>query len=95
MKRRLPTTIQSGFVLAAINIAPVAADTNRHDPSAAHPGRPAAASQAATMAANAQPSTRRLGVTTGPPNSTVNAENVTPSRSAPLLNRRHHPLAVV
>ena len=95
MKRRLPTINQGGFVLVAINIAPHAADTNRHIPSGAHPGSPAAASHAAAIAASAQPSKCRPGPTTDPPNSTASAANATAKRSAPALNRRHHPLAVL
>ena len=95
MKRRLPTIIESGFVLVAINIAPQAAETNRHHPSAAQPGRPAAASHAAAMAASAHPSRWRRGVTAAPPRSTANAAKATARRSALPLKRRHHSRAVV
>ena len=95
MKRRLPTTIESGFVLATINFPPAEAEQNRHQPNAAQPGRSAAASQAAAIAARAQPSRRRLGLTATPPSSTANAPKPTAKRSDLCRNRRHQSLAVV
>src|SRR5436190_1910797 len=53
MKRRLPTTYQGETVWAAISLPPVTADTNRHAPRRPHPGRPAAAPDAAPIAASA------------------------------------------
>lgn len=95
MKRRLPTINQSGFVLVAINLPPLTAEKNRHDPNTAQPGRPAPACHAAAMAANAHPSSGRTGLTAIPPNSTANAANADPTSSTRSPNRRHHPLAVV
>ena len=95
MKRRLPMNNQSGFVLVPSSLPPLTADKNRHDPSAAQPGRPAPACQAAAIAASVHPSTRRTGLTAVPPNSTANAANAEAKRSARSRNRRHQPLAVV
>lgn len=95
MKRRLPTMIESGFVLVAINLPPLTAEKNRHDPNTAQPGSPAPACQAAAIAANVHPSKYRTGLTANPPNSTANAANADPKRSARSRNRRHQPLAVV
>jgi len=95
MKRRLPTIIESGFVLVAINLPPLTAEKNRHDPNTAQPGSPAPACQAAAIAASVHPSRCRTVLTAIPPSSTVNAANADPRRSARSRNRRHHPLAVV
>ena len=53
MKRRLPTTRKGEPVLAAISVPPLTDDANRHAPSPSHPGRPAAAANAAPTAASA------------------------------------------
>jgi hypothetical protein len=95
MKRRLPTTNQSEFVLVPSSAPPLTADKNRHDPTAAQPGNPAAACQAAAIAANAHPSPVVAGMTVVPPNSTANAANAAPRRPQRWRKRRHHPLAVV
>jgi hypothetical protein len=52
-KRRLPTTNQGEVVLAAISLPPLTDDANRHRPAISHPGRPAAASNAAVIAVSA------------------------------------------
>ena len=49
MKRRLPTTRKGEIVLAAISLPPLTDDTNRHTPSASHPGKQAAAPNAALI----------------------------------------------
>jgi hypothetical protein len=95
MKRRLPITIESEFVLVDINLPPLTEARNRHGPNPAQPGMAAAACQAAVIAANAHPSRRGTGRRVGPPNSTATAANATAKRSARWRNRRHHPLAVV
>ena len=82
MKRRLPITIESEFVLVDINLPPHTEATNRHGPNPAHPGRSAAASHAAVIAANAQPSRCGTGRTVAPPNSTATAANATAKRCA-------------
>ena len=53
MRRRLPMTRLGVFVLAANNLPPLTADTNRHRPSRAQPGNEHAASNAAPIAATA------------------------------------------
>ena len=53
MKRSLPTAGQGEFWLALVIPPPVADAANRQAPSAAHPGRPAAAPKAALIAASA------------------------------------------
>ena len=53
IKRRLPTINQGEAVLAAISLPPVTAEANRHAPSRPHPGRQAAAANAAPIAASA------------------------------------------
>ena len=50
MKRLLPTISQGEVVLAAISLPPLTDDTNRHRPTASHPGKPAAASNASVIA---------------------------------------------
>ena len=40
MKRLLPTISQGEVVLAAISLPPLTDDTNRHRPTASHPGSP-------------------------------------------------------
>ena len=95
MKRRLPITIESGFVLVDISLPPLTEPTNRHGPNGAQPGRAAAACQAAVIAANAHPSRCGTGRRVTPPKSTAAAANATAKRSARWRNRRHHPLAVV
>lgn len=95
MKRRLPTINQGESVLVAISFPPVTADTNRHNPTGAQPGRPEAARHAAPIPASAQPVGLAGGRTASSPSSTVNAENATAHRIAPAANRRHQPRAVV
>src|SRR6266568_9609043 len=70
IKRRLPTTYQGEAVLAAISLPPVTDDANRHAPSRPHPGRPAAAANAAPIAASANRAAPAGGVTAAPPSST-------------------------
>ena len=53
MKRRLPTIRKGESLLAAISLPPLTDDANRHAPSRSHPGSPAAASNAAPIAASA------------------------------------------
>lgn len=82
MKRRLPITIESEFVLVDISLPPLSELTNRHGPNTNQPGMAAAACQAAVIAANAHPSRRATGRTARPPNSTATAANATAKRSA-------------
>src|SRR6266700_969641 len=53
MKRRLPITSQGEDALAASRLPPVTALANRHRPSTAHPGSPAAAANVAETAVTA------------------------------------------
>jgi len=53
MKRRLPTTRKSDFVLVAINLPPVTAEMNRQRPHPSHPGKADTARQAARKASRA------------------------------------------
>jgi hypothetical protein len=53
MKRRLPTIRKGAVVLAAISVPPLTAHANRHAPSPAHPGSPAAAANAEPIPASA------------------------------------------
>ena len=94
LKRRLPTTNQGETVWAAISLPPVTADANRHPPSRPHPGSPAAASDAAPIAASANRPAAGGGVTATPPSSTASAANATPSSRARARNRRTQPRAV-
>ena len=82
MKRRLPTTYQGETVWAAISLPPVTAEANRQAPSRPHPGRPAAASDAAPIAASANRPAAEGGVTAAPSSSTASAANATPSSRA-------------
>src|SRR6266581_8762958 len=95
MKRRLPTTRKSELLLAAISLPPLTDDANRHTPTASHPGRQAAAPNAAPTAASANPPASAAGPITWPPSSTASAANATPSSGARPANRRTHPRAVV
>ena len=95
MKRRLPITIESGSVLAAINIPPVTALANRHNPKGAHPGSPTAAPHDALNADTAQRPRSKTGTVTRPPNSTATAAKATAILSARCLNRHHQSRAVV
>ena len=95
MKRRLPTTRKGEVVLAAINFPPLTDDANRHDPSPAHPGKAAAAANAAPIAATANRAAPAGGGNGSPPSSTASAANPAPICGARAANRRTHPRAVV
>jgi hypothetical protein len=95
MKRRFPTISQGEIVLAAIRLPPLTAQANRHRPSPAQPGRPAAAPNAAPTAATANRPAPAGGQIASPPSSTASAANATPRPWARTPNRRTHPLAVV
>ncbi len=95
MKRRFPTISQGVIVLAAIRLPPLTAPANRHRPSAAHPGRPDAAPNAAVIAARANWRASAAGRIGSPPSSTASAANATPRPRARTPNRRTHPRAVV
>src|SRR6266516_1696316 len=95
MKRRLPTSRKGEVVLAAISLPPLTEHANRHTPSASHPGRPAAAPNAAPIAASANRPASAAGLTASPPSSTASAANPVPSSRARRRNRRTQPRAVV
>ena len=95
IKRRLPTTYQGETVLAAISLPLVTAEADRHAPSRPHPGRLAAAANAAPIAVSANRPAPAGGVTACPPSSTAIAANATPSSAARARNRRTQPRAVV
>ena len=95
MKRRFPTISQGEIVLAAISVPPLTAQANRHRPSASHPGRPHAASNADRIAARANWRASAAGRIASPPRSTASAANATPRSRARTPNRRTHPRAVV
>ena len=95
MKRRLPTIRKGELVLAAISFPPVTDDANRHQPTASHPGKAAAASNAAPIAASANRPASAGGRIASPPSSTPSAANAIPSSPARPQNRRTHPRAVV
>lgn len=95
MKRRLPMINQGESVLAAINLPPLTAETNRQTPSASQPGRPDATRHASAIASNAQTRRSRTGANAFPPSSTASAANAIATRGARAANRRHHPRAVV
>jgi len=95
MKRLLPTTSQGETVLAAISLPPVTDDANRHAPSRPHPGKLAAAANAAPIPASANRPALADGVTATPPSSTASAANATPSSRPRARNRRTQPRAVV
>ncbi len=95
MKRRLPTTSQGEIVWAAISPPPDTDDANRHPPSRPHPASPAAAANAAPIAASANRPASAAGRTASPPSSTASAANPTPSSTARARNRRTQPRAVV
>jgi hypothetical protein len=95
MKRRLPTINQGESVLVAISFPPLIVEMNRHNPTCAQPGNPAAARHAATTAANAHPVGLLPGVSAASPSSTARADNATAQRVAPAAKRRHQPRAVV
>jgi hypothetical protein len=95
MKRRFPTISQGEIVLAAISLPPLTAQANRHRPSACHPGRAHAASNAAVTAASANRPASAAGRIASPPRSTASAANATPRPRARAPNRRTHPRAVV
>ena len=91
MKRRLPTTYQGETVLAAISLPPLTDDANRHAPSRSHPGKPAAAENAAPIAASANRPASAAGRIASPPSSTASAANPVPSSPARARNRRTQP----
>jgi hypothetical protein len=95
MKRRLPTISQGEVVLAAISLPPLTDDANRHAPSRSHPGKPAAAANAAPIAVSAKRPASAGGRIASPPSSTASAANAAPSSPARTPNRRTHPRAVV
>ena len=82
-------------MLAAISLPPLTDDANRHAPSRRHPGRPAAASNAAPIAASANRPASAGGRIASPPSSTASAANATPSSRPRARNRRTQPRAVV
>ena len=94
MKRRLPTTRKGEVVLAAISLPPLTDDANRHRPATRHPGKPAAAPNAAPIAVSAKRPASAGGQTASPPRSTASAANATPSSPARAPNRRTQPRAV-
>ena len=91
MKRRLPTTNQGEIALAAISLPPLTDDANRHRPAASHPGKAAAASNAAPIAASANRPASAAGPIASPPSSTASAANAMPSSPARPPNRPHPP----
>ena len=95
MKRRLPTIRKGEIALAAISLPPLTDDANRHRPAASHPGKPAAASNAAVIAVSAKRPASAGGQIASPPRSTASAANATPSSAARAPNRRTQPRAVV
>ena len=95
MKRRLPMIRKGEDALAASRLPPVTAQANRHRPSTAQPGSPAAAVNAAPIAATADRSGSGSGRTASPPSSTASAEKLTASSPARAANRRTQPRAVV
>ena len=90
-----PMTSQGEDALAASRLPPVTALANRHRPSTAHPGRPAAAANAAPTAATAHRSGSGAGRTASPPSSAHSAAKLTASSPARAANRRTQPRAVV
>ena len=94
MKRRLPTIRKGELVLAAISFPPVTDDANRHQPTASHPGKAAAAPNPAPIAASANRPASAGGRIASPPSSTASAANAIPSSPARPQNRRTHPRAV-
>jgi hypothetical protein len=95
MKRRLPTISQGEVVWAAISLPPLTDDANRHTPSPSHPGKPAAAPNAAPIAVSANRPASAGGRIASPPSSTASAANAAPSSPARAPNRRTQPRAVV
>ena len=95
MKRRLPTISQGEVVLAAISLPPLTDDANRHAPSRSHPGKPAAAANAAPIAVSAKRPASAGGRIASPPRSTATAANAAPSSPPRTPNRRTQPRAVV
>ena len=95
MKRLLPTTRKGEVVLAAISLPPLTDDANRHRPTTRHPGKPAAAPNAAPIAVSAKRPASAGGQIASPPRSTASAANATPSSPARAPNRRTQPRAVV
>ena len=82
-------------MLAAISLPPLTDDANRHRPTASHPGKPAAASNASVIAVKAKRPASAGGQIASPPRSTASAANATPSSPARAPNRRTQPRAVV
>jgi hypothetical protein len=95
MKRRLPMTNQGESVLAAINVPPLTAETNRQAPTASQPGSDMAASQAAAIVASAHAPRSATGAIVVPARSTANAAKATAVQGALNRKRRHQPRAVV
>ena len=95
MKRRLPIIRKGEDALAASRLPPVTAQANRHRPSAAQPGSPAAAVNAAPIAATADRNRSGSSRITSPPSSTASAEKLAASSPARPANRRTQPRAVV
>src|SRR5438477_197961 len=95
IKRRVPTTRKGEPVLAAISLPPLTEHANRHTPTASHPGKEAAAPNAALIPATANRAASAGGRTASPPSSTASAANAVPSSPARAENRRTQPRAVV
>ena len=85
MKRRLPIIRKGEDASAASRLPPVTAQANRHRPSTAQPGSPAAAVNAAPTAATADRRGSGSGRTTSPPSSAASAEKLTASSPRPAL----------
>ena len=62
------------IMLAASSLPPLTPDANRHRPTPAHPGSATAASNAAWMAATANPAASADGASASPPNSTASGQ---------------------
>jgi hypothetical protein len=77
MKRRRPTIRQGKVVLAAISLPPLTADANRHSPAASHPGKLAAAPNAAPNGRQREPARVTIGrITTSGTVTTYNNSNL-------------------
>lgn len=95
MKRRLPTTIESGPLLAASSPPPVTSAAKDHSPGNAGPARERTAANADAIAANARPASSTGNTGAKPDTSTTTAANPAANNPARREKRRTQSRAVV
>lgn len=95
MKRRLPTTNQSGSLLATNSLPPVTSAANGHSAGNIGPAREQTAANADAIAPSARPTGSTLNAGAKPDSSTTTAEKAAANIAARRAKRRTQPRAVV